>query len=214
MKIYLISPPEDTHSFNPMMFDKITDIIPVKYFQFRPKFKSLDDRLNFVKKYHKAFSKICKKKKIKLIINDDFEIAKHFIFNGIHLGQNDKSCKLAKKEFGENFIVGVSCSNSFDLYKKAKQDGADYVAFGPAFRSTTKNKVPVDLNDIKRLVKKVKLPFAIIGGINHENIKSLFDIEPNYVAIIDSLWNFRDGPLESAKQFKSILKGIDYENDS
>ena len=214
MNIYLISPPEDTHSFNPMMFDKITDIIPVKYFQFRPKFKSLDDRLNFVKKYYKAFSRVCKKKKIKLIINDDFEIAKHFIFNGIHLGQNDKSCKLAKKEFGENFIVGVSCSNSFDLYKKAKQDGADYVAFGPAFRSTTKNKVPVDLNDIKRLVRKVKLPFAIIGGINHENFKSLFDIEPNYVAIIDSLWNFRDGPLESAKQFKSILKGIDYENDS
>ena len=214
MKIYLISPPIDTHSFNPMMFDKITEIIPVKYFQFRPKFKSLDDRLNFVKKYYKAFSRVCKKKKIKLIINDDFEIAKHFIFNGIHLGQNDKSCKLAKKEFGENFIVGVSCSNSFDLYKKAKQDGADYVAFGPAFRSTTKNKVPVDLNDIKRLVRKVKLPFAIIGGINHENFKSLFDIEPNYVAIIDSLWNFRDGPLESAKQFKSILKGIDYENDS
>ena len=214
MNIYLISPPEDTPSFNPMMFDKITEIIPIKYFQFRPKVKSLDDRLNFVKKYHKALSRNCKKKKIKLIINDDFEIAKHFIFNGIHLGQNDKSCKLAKKEFGENFIVGVSCSNSFDLYKKAKQDGADYVAFGPAFRSTTKNKVPVDLNDIKRLVKKVKLPFAMIGGINHENIKSLFDIEPNYVAIIDSLWNFRDGPLESAKQFKSILKGIDYENDS
>jgi thiamine-phosphate pyrophosphorylase len=214
MKIYLISPPEDTHSFNPTIFDKITDIIPVKYFQFRPKFKSLDDRLNFVKKHYKAFSRVCKKKKIKLIINDDFEIAKHFIFNGIHLGQNDKSCKLAKKEFGKNFIVGVSCSNSLDFYKKAKQDGADYVAFGPAFRSTTKNKVPIDLNDIKKLVKKVKLPFAMIGGINHENIKSLFDIKPNYVAIIDSLWNFRNGPLESAKQFKSILKGIDYEDDS
>ena len=74
--------------------------------------------------------------------------------------------------------------------------------------------MPIDLNDIKKLVKKVKLPFAMIGGINHENIKSLFDIKPNYVAIIDSLWNFKDGPLESAKQFKSILKGIDYENDS
>ena len=66
MKIYLISPPIDTHSFNTMMFDKITDIIPVKYFQFRPKFKSLDDRLNFVKKYYKAFSRVCKKKKNKI----------------------------------------------------------------------------------------------------------------------------------------------------
>ena len=77
MKIYLISPPKQTASFTAEMFDKITDIIPVQYFQFRPKFKLLSDRLNFVRKYYVSFSRFVKKK-IKLIINDDFEIAEEF----------------------------------------------------------------------------------------------------------------------------------------
>ena len=135
MKIYLISPPKLTKSFNSKIFDTITDIIPIEYFQFRPKFKLLKDRLNFVEMHYESFSRVCKKKKIKLIINDDFEIAEEFTFDGIHLGQNDKSCKAAKEKFGKEFIVGVSCSSSENLYKKAKSDGADYVAFGPAFNS-------------------------------------------------------------------------------
>ena len=62
MKIYLISPLKRHILLIPVMFDKITDIIPVKYFQFRPKFKSLDDRLNFVKNTTKHFQKFVKKK--------------------------------------------------------------------------------------------------------------------------------------------------------
>ncbi len=100
MKIYLISPPKLTKSFNSKIFDTITDIIPIEYFQFRPKFKLLKDRLNFVEMHYESFSRVCKKKKIKLIINDDFEIAEEFTFDGIHLGQNNKSCKAAKEKFG------------------------------------------------------------------------------------------------------------------
>ena len=97
MQIYLISPPKETSSFNADTFDKITDIIPIEYFQFRPKFNSLKERISFVKKYTYLFRKFVKKK-IKLIINDDFEIAEKFFFNGIHLGQEDKSCQAAKKK--------------------------------------------------------------------------------------------------------------------
>ena len=214
MKIYIISPPKETKFFNAKIFDKITDIIPVEYFQFRPKFKSLEERKNIVKKYYFSFSKICKNKHIKLIINDDFEIAEDFFFDGVHLGQNDKSCKTAKKKFGADFIVGVSCSNSVNLYKKAKEEGADYVAFGPAFKTISKKKKAIDLNHIKNFTNKITLPFVMIGGINHQNIKNLFDIRPNYVAIINSLWNFKTGSIESAYRFKKILKGNNHENDS
>ena len=102
MKIYLISPPKLTKAFDSKIFDTITDVIPVEYFQFRPKFKLIKERLNFVEKYYESFSRICKKKKIKLIINDDFEIAEEFTFNGIHLGQNDKSCKATRKDLEKN----------------------------------------------------------------------------------------------------------------
>ena len=70
------------------------------------------------------------------------------------------------------------------------------------------------MDSIKIFFKEIKLPFILIGGINHKNIKNLFKFKPNYVAIIDSLWNFKDGPVESANQFKKILKGKNYENDS
>ena len=214
MEIYLISPPKETRSFNADNFEKISELIPIKYFQFRPKFKLFEERKKFVEKFHSSFLKICKKKDINLIINDDFEIAKDFFFNGIHLGQNDKSCLEAKKVFGNNFLVGVSCSSSYDLYKKAKEESADYVAFGPAFNTSSKNKERIDLNIIRKFESKLKLPFVLIGGINHKNLLSLKSLSPNYIAIISSLWNFKKGPIESAKKFRELLKEIKNENDS
>ena len=44
MKFYIISPPDYNENFNAENFDKITDLIPVEYFQFRPKFSKLFDR--------------------------------------------------------------------------------------------------------------------------------------------------------------------------
>ena len=65
MKFYLISPPKINKNFNHEIFDKITDIISVNFFQFRPKHKSLSERFNFVSNHFKEISKICKKKKLK-----------------------------------------------------------------------------------------------------------------------------------------------------
>ena len=140
MKFYLISPPKINKNFNHEIFDKVTDIISVNFFQFRPKYKLLSERFNYVSHHYREISKICKKKKIKMIINNDFEIAKKFIFDGIHLGQKDRKCKEAKINFGTKFIVGVSCSNSYGLYIEAKNQKADYVAFGPVFKTLSKKK--------------------------------------------------------------------------
>ena len=140
MKFYIISPPKINKNFNHQNFDRITDIIKVNFFQFRPKYSSMLKRLKFVERHYNKIREICKKKKIKMIINDDFEIAERFKFDGIHLGQDDKNCQDAKMKFGENFIVGVSCSDSLLLYDKAKNQKADYVAFGPLFKTFSKIK--------------------------------------------------------------------------
>ena len=205
MKFYIISPPDYNVNFNAENFDKITDIIPVEYFQFRPKFMKLFERKKFIKKFHNSFSKICSKKNIKLIINNDFEIATDFFFDGIHLGQDDKTCIEAKKKFGLDFIVGISCSNSYDLYKIAKINGANYVAFGPTFKSKNKEKTKINLSQFFKIKNKIKLPFVFIGGINQNNVKNLIRFKPNNVAIINSLWNFKRGPVQSALKFKESL---------
>jgi thiamine-phosphate pyrophosphorylase len=206
MKFYIVSPPGYNKNFSAENFDKVTDLISVEYFQFRPKFSKLLERKKFIKKFYNPFSKICKNKNIKLIINNDFEIATDFFFDGIHLGQNDKSCSDAKEKFGRDFIVGISCSNSYYLYKIAKKDRADYIAFGPTFKSKTKKKKAISLLEFNKFKEKISLPYVFIGGINHSNIKKLIRFKPNNVAIIDSLWNFKQGPVQSALKFKENLE--------
>ncbi|MAZ07363.1 MAG: hypothetical protein CMM99_02710 [Rickettsiales bacterium] len=205
MNFYIISPPEENINFTPKNFNIISDILKVDYFQFRPKFKKLKDRINFVKKYFDDFKEICQNKKIKIIINNDFEIAKKFFFDGIHLGQEDRLCKEARKVFGIDFQIGVSCNNSIEMYKKAKVHGANYVAYGPMFKSKTKNKKKISKNKILQIRENIKLPLTLIGGINHSNFLKLRDINPSNIAIIDSIWNFKNGPSESAELFKKNL---------
>ena len=205
MKFYLISPPKINKNFNHEIFDKVTDIISVNFFQFRPKYKSLSERFNFVSYHYKEISKICKKKKIKMIINNDFEIAEKFIFDGIHLGQKDKKCKEAKINFGSEFIVGVSCSNSYSLYIEAKKQKADYVAFGPVFKTLSKKKKKINFDKAVFVLKKLRLPFTLIGGINHTNFMELVKYKPLNLAMINSIWDYEKGPVKSALVFKKIL---------
>ena len=205
MKFYIISPPKINKNFNHEIFDKVTDIISVNFFQFRPKYKSLSERFNFVLHHYKEISKICKKKNIKMIINDDFEIAEKFIFDGIHLGQKDKKCKEAKMNFGSNFIVGVSCSNSYGLYIDAKNQKADYVAFGPVFKTLSKKKEKINFDKAVFVLRKLRLPFTLIGGINHNNFMELVKYKPLNLAMINSIWDYERGPVKSALVFKKIL---------
>ena len=205
MKFYLISPPKINKNFNHEIFDKVTDIIPVNFFQFRPKYKSLSERFNFVLHHYKEISRICKKKNIKMIINNDFEIAEKFIFDGIHLGQKDKKCKEAKINFGSEFIVGVSCSNSYSLYIEAKNQKADYVAFGPVFKTNSKKKKKINFDKAVFVLKKLRLPFTLIGGINHTNFMELVKYKPSNLAMISSIWDYKKGPVKSASVFKKIL---------
>jgi thiamine-phosphate pyrophosphorylase len=208
MKFYLISPPFKQEGFSAENFDFITDTLDIEYFQFRPKYKILSQRIKFIKDHYERIKLICKKKKIKLIVNNDFEIAKKFKFNGIHLGRNDRTCQEAKVKFGQNFIVGVSCNNSLSSYNTALNQNADYVAFGSVFKSLTKKKEAINPENLIINKKKIKLPFTLIGGINHDNILSLSYLKPNNIAVLGSIWDYEKGPKSSAILFKKIIRDV------
>ncbi len=120
--------------------------------------------------------------------------------------QNDKSCMEAKAKFGKGFIVGVSCTDSLLQYKIAENQKADYVAFGPMYKTFSKRKKKIDNDKIFDLLKKLRLPFTLIGGINHSNFMELVKFKPHNIAIISSIWNFHKGPIESAIIYNSIIK--------
>ena len=197
--IYLISPNkiEDENFFTDLA--QVLKLKKVSFFQLRLKKETNKNKLVFGKK----IQKICKKYKVKFIINDDPKLAKKINADGCHLGQKDMDILKAKKIL-KNKIIGITCHNSMVLAKKAIKNGANYLAFGAFYASQTK-KVKYKANlKILNLAKKItNVPLVAIGGIKLNNYKKLLLNKANFLAISSYIWNNKKyKPLEAIKKLK------------
>jgi len=176
--IYLISPPKIERNFlkdlNEVFKQKKTS-----FFQLRLKKDSFKKKLIIGRK----IQKICKKFKVKFLINDDVYLAKKLNADGCHLGQKDMKIKEARKLIGKK-IIGITCHNSIKLAKAAIKNKADYLAFG-AFNSskTKKVKYKASISLLKKAQKITNTPIVVIGGINFNNYKNLLLNKANFLAI-------------------------------
>ena len=146
---------------------------------------------------------ICKKNKVKFIINDDPLLALKLNADGCHLGQKDININIAKKILGKK-IIGITCHNSINLAKKAIKAKADYIAFGAFNQSKTKKTKHIASVKILNKVKKfAKIPIVAIGGINAVNYKNLLLNNANYLAISGYIWkNKKYKPLQAIERLK------------
>jgi len=206
MSFYLISPPIESKDFSLDNFKKVIELIDVKYLQLRPKYQNEKHNKNFILNNFKIFNKICRTKNIKLIVNDDVFLARELGADGVHIGQNDLNCRSVREILGPTFIIGVSCNNSVTLAQNAKKNGANYVAFGPMFKSQTKysDSKLVDIENLRKKKKQIPLPFTLIGGINHNNIGKLRNVGFDSISMIQSIWNYKNGPVKSARKFNEL----------
>ena len=196
--IYLISPNKISNDF----FNNLKLVLKtgkVSFFQLRLKKYSLRKKFT----YGKKIKNICKKYKVKFIVNDDPFLALKLNADGCHLGQNDLDIEKAKKILGKK-ILGITCHNSINLAKKALKYKISYIAFGAFYTSKTKKTkyvAPVEiLNEAKTFTKT---PIVAIGGINSENYKNLLLNKANFLAISGYIWrNKKYKPLEAIKKFK------------
>ena len=194
--IYLISPLKISKYF----YKDLSEIFKqkkVSFFQLRLK------KENFAKKYFigKKIKKICKKYKVKFIVNDDVYLTKKLNADGCHLGQKDMNISEARKLIG-NKIIGITCHNSINLAKYALKNNADYLAFG-AFNSskTKKVKFKASINLLKKARKITKTPIVAIGGINLNNYKNLLLNKANFLAISGYVWkNKKLKPKDAIKK--------------
>ena len=171
----------------------------VSFFQLRLKNSPLEKKIKIGKK----IKKICKKNRVKFIINDDPFLALKLNADGCHLGQQDMKIQEAKKILG-NKIIGVTCHNSINLAKKAIKEKVSYIAFG-AFNSskTKKTKFIASTNILSKGKKLTKTPIVAIGGINSNNYKNLLLNKANFLAISGYIWNNKKyKPEEAIKIFK------------
>ena len=171
----------------------------VSFFQLRLKKEKHKNKLLIGKK----IKKICKKYKVKFIVNDDPWLAKKLNADGCHLGQKDVNISRARKILG-NKIIGITCHNSIKLAKHAIGDGANYLAFGAFYSSKTKIVKHKASLKILRSVKKItSLPIVAIGGIKLNNYKKLLLNKANFLAISGYIWNNKKyKPLEAIKKLK------------
>ena len=171
----------------------------VSFFQLRLKKETNKNKLIIGNK----IKKICKKYKVKFLINDDPRLAMKLEADGCHLGQKDMSLIKARKIL-KNKIIGITCHNSINLAKNAIEDGADYLAFGAFYSSKTKiNKYRASLKILKLAKKITTTPIVAIGGIKLSNYKKLLLNKANFLAISDYIWNNKKyKPLEAIKKLK------------
>jgi thiamine-phosphate pyrophosphorylase len=197
--IYLISPNkiENNNFFTDL--DLILKTQCVGFFQLRLKNETNKNRLLIGKK----IKKICKKHKVKFLVNDDPRLAKKLDADGCHLGQKDIDITKARKIVG-NKIIGITCHNSIKLAKGAIVSGADYLAFGAFYSSKTKiAKYKANLTILRSVKKITSLPIVAIGGIKLNNYKKLLLNKANFLAISGYIWNNKKyKPLEAIKKLK------------
>ena len=171
----------------------------VSFFQLRLKKETSLNKFIIGKK----IKAICKKYKVKFLINDDPLLAKKLNADGCHLGQKDMDMIKARKIL-KNKIIGVTCHNSINLAKSAIENGADYLAFGAFYTSKTKiAKYKASLTILKSVKKITSQPIVAIGGIKLSNYKKLLLNKANFLAISGYIWNNKKyKPLEAIKKLK------------
>ena len=192
--IYLISPNKIDKKFYKDLKVVLSSNL-VSFFQLRLKKYSLKEK----KKIGIKIKKICKKFKVKLVINDDPNLAKEISADGCHLGQNDMNIQKARKIFRKK-IIGITCHNSKKLIRQAVKDGANYIAIGAFFKSKTKKVNYIAKPSLISWAKRyTKLPIVIIGGITKKNFKNLLLHKPNFLAISGGIWDKK--PSKAIKKF-------------
>ena len=110
----------------------------------------------------------------------------------------------SRKILGKNKIIGMTCHNSKKLALKAKKQGANYVAFGSFFKTSTKKTAfKANLAILRWAKKKISMPIVAIGGINSSNYKKVLSSGANFIACSSYIWNNKKlDPVSAIKKFR------------
>ncbi len=186
-QLYLISPLDVTGDF-PQRLERALDAGPglVTAFQFRVK----DIDQHEAARLAEPLQAICAARDVAFIVNDDVALAKRLGADGVHLGQGDGDVRDAREELGREAQIGVTCHASRRLAMEAGEGGADYVAFGAFFDSTTKASEHRPEPEILEWWSTVfEIPCVAIGGITPANCAPIVAAGADFLAVSGAVWN-------------------------
>ena len=145
------------------------------------------------------------------IVNDHADIALAADADGVHLGQDDLPIEHARGLLGSGKLIGVS-THSPEQAKAAEAGGADYIGFGPIFRTSTKEAGPVQGIEMIPVIKRtVAVPVFAIGGITHGNVDKVIAAGADGVAVISAILSAPDRKTAAEELMRKIRHSKDQE---
>ena len=149
---------------------------------------------------------IARARGVAVLLNDRPDLARRSGCDGVHIGQSDASYAEARRTLGPDAMIGVTCHDSRDLAMDAAEAGADYVAFGAFFPTTTKETTHRPDPDILTIWQEtVEVPCVAIGGITPDNAGDLARAGADFVAVSGAVWNHPEGPAAAVRAFSQVL---------
>ena len=156
---------------------------------------------------------ICAAHDVAFIVNDSVSLAKRLKADGVHLGQDDGSPREAREELGREAQIGVTCHASRHMAMDAGEAGADYVAFGAFYPSTTKDKGPdaevPDLDVLEWWSQIFEIPCVAIGGITPNNCAPLILAGADFLAVSGAVWGGDE--VAAVEAFAEAMKAASIE---
>lgn len=201
-RLYLITPPAIEAASFADMLARTLDAGDVACVQLRLKGAGEDD----IRRAVDAIRPVTEARDVALLLNDDPLLAADTGCDGVHIGQDDATVSDARKALGEDAIVGVSCHNSRHLAILAAEAGADYVAFGAFFPTTTKRaKEIAEAEILESWSEATTVPCVAIGGITVGNCAPLVAAGADFLAVIGGVWDYDQGPEAAVREFNTVI---------
>ena len=201
-RLYLITPP----AFDPQLFREAMsaalDAGDVACLQLRLKGAS-DDA---IKRACDVLRPVAQSRDVAFILNDRPNLAAATGCDGVHIGQTDGSYEDARRLMGPDRIVGVTAHDSRHLAMEAADAGADYVAFGAFFPTTTKDASGHPTPEILEWWSGIMTtPCVAIGGITPDNCGTLVKAGADFLAVLSAVWQHPDGPAAAVQLFNAKI---------
>ena len=201
-QLYLITPPAFEAKVFGETLKRALDGGAVASLQLR--LKDISD--DIILRAGEHLATIAQRAGVAFIVNDRPDLAAKLGADGVHIGQEDGSYAEARAILGRDKIIGVTCHDSRHLAIEAADAGADYVAFGAFYSTTTKQpKERADIETLRWWAELMVVPCVAIGGITTLNAAPLIEAGADFLAVSSGVWDYAQGPAAAVKAFNALF---------
>jgi thiamine-phosphate pyrophosphorylase len=206
-RLYLITPPKiaDVPAFAGAL-ESALGAGDVAAIQLRLKSPEGETDALATRAVHAAIADMTRAAGAVLMVNDSPALARELGADGVHLGWDDMPIKAARALLGADAVIGATAKNSRHKAMEAAEAGADYIAFGAFYPTSTKaGTVPASLELLEIWQETMELPCVAIGGITVDNAAPLVRAGADFLAVSSGVWNHPGGPAKAVGAFNALF---------